>query len=77
MPGILIASLLTKLLLLLIWLTMILVVNDGSTQCHSRGYSNLNKSTNSTDDTDDDELFSVGHSSHDGCYDLSNVLCMP
>ena len=66
-PGILIASLLT----FLVWLSVVLTVDNED--CDHTADHNHTNSTNSTDDYSS-EVFSVGHGSHDGCYDISDAF---
>lgn len=67
-PGILIASLLT----FLAWLTVVLVT-QGNKDCDHGAHHNNTNSTNATDGLGD-EIITIGHGSHDGCYDISDAF---
>ena len=51
-----------------------LAVNPDNEDCdHNSSHSNHTNGS-ITDDQSDDEIFSFGHGSHDGCYDISDAF---
>ena len=58
------------MLTFLVWLTVVLVVNHGSISCED--HNNTNHSSSA--DNYRDDIFTVGHGPHDGCYDISDAF---
>ena len=52
---------------------MVLTVDSDSKDCDHNG-SHSNHTNASVTDDQDDEVFSFGHGSHDGCYDISDAF---
>ena len=52
---------------------MVLTVDSDSEDCDHNG-SHSNHTNGSITDDQDDEVFSFGHGSHDGCYDISDAF---
>ena len=50
-----------------------LTVDSDSKDCDHNG-SHSNHTNASVTDDQDDEVFSFGHGSHDGCYDISDAF---